>query len=351
MADAFLLYGSYGYTGNLILELALSQGVRPVLGGRNPAALAEQARAHQLEYRASDLSDPPATARQLAGVRAVLNCAGPFHRTAALMVQACLQTGVHYLDITGEITVFETLARQNEAARQANVMLLPGVGFDVVPTDCLAAHLKSRLPDATELVLAFQGLGRLSRGTAATAIENIAHGGAVRRNGVITPVPAAWKTREIDFGGGPVPAATIPWGDVSTAYYSTGIGNIEVYAALPPGMIRQMRLSRYLGRLLASSPVQSYLKRRIKAGPAGPSAQTRKQTYSLVWGQAKNAAGRRVTARLRTPNGYTLTAMTALRATQRVLAGETKPGFQTPSLAFGKDFILQFEGVGREDVE
>jgi len=351
MANPFLLYGSYGFTGNLVLELALSQGLRPVLGGRDASALAGQARARQLEYRAFELNDRAAAARQLAGVGAVLNCAGPFHRTALPMVQACLQTGTHYLDITGEIQVFETLARQDRAARRANIVLLPGGGFDVVPTDCLAAHLKSRLADATELVLAFQGSGRLSRGTATTMIENVNRGGAVRRNGVITPVPAAWKTRQIDFGNGPVTVTTIPWGDVATAYYSTGIGNIEVYAAVPPAMIRRMRLTRYLGWLLALPPVQGYLKRKIKAGPPGPSAQSRKETYSLVWGEAQNSAGRSVTARLRTPNGYTLTALTALRATQKVLAGEAKPGFQTPSLAFGKDFVLQFEGVKREDLD
>ncbi len=351
MADAFLLYGSYGYTGNLILELALSQRIRPVLGGRNAVALAEQARAHQLEYRAFDLNDRAAAIKQLRGVGAVLNCAGPFHRTALPMVQACLQTGAHYLDITGEIQVFETLARQDRAARQANIVLLPGSGFDIVPTDCLAAHLKSRLPDATELVLAFQGLGRLSRGTATTMTENVGRGGAVRRNGVITRMPAAWKTRQIDFGNGPVTVTTIPWGDVATAYYSTGIGNIEVYTAVPPAMIRQMRLTRYFGWLLALPPVQAHLKGKINAGPPGPSAESRKQTYSLVWGQATNGAGHRVSARLRTPNGYTLTALTALRATQKVLAGEAKPGFQTPSLAFGKDFVLQFEGVKREDLD
>ena len=351
MAKTFLLYGSYGYTGGLILELALSQGIKPVLGGRNADALAEQARAHKLEYRAFDLSDPAAAAQQLAGVGAVLNCAGPFHRTAEPMVQACLKTGVHYLDVTGEIAVFESLARLDNAARRANLMLLPGSGFDVVPTDCLAAHLKSRLPDATELILAFQGLGRPSRGTATTAVESMMRGGAVRRDGAITSVPAAWKTKEIDFSDGAIATVTIPWGDVSTAYYSTGIGNIEVYMALPPRMIRQMRMTRYVGWLLALAPVQSYIKRGIKAGPAGPSAKSRKETYSLVWGQATNAAGRRASARLRTPNGYTLTAMTAMRATQRVLAGEIKPGFQTPSLAFGKDFILEFDGVSREDID
>lgn len=351
LAGTFLIYGSYGYTGALVLELAAGRRLRPVLGGRDEHALAEQARAHKLEYRAFDLDDPAAIAEKLEGVRVVLNCAGPFHRTAEPIAQACLRAGVHYLDITGEIAVFESLARRNDAARRAKIMLLPGCGFDVVPTDCLAAHLKSRLPDATRLVLAFQGLGRFSRGTATTAIESMMRAGAVRRDGAIVSVPTAWKTRQIDFGEGPIETVTVPWGDVSTAYYSTGIGNIEVYMALPPSLIRQMRLGRYVSWLLALPPVQSYLKLGVRAGPPGPSAKTRRETHSLVWGSAANAFGRSVTSRLRTPNGYALTAMTALRAAERALAGKIKPGFQTPSTAFGKDFIMEFEGVSREDVD
>ena len=350
MADNFLLYGSYGYTGKLILELALARGLRPVLAGRNRDALAEQSRAHGLEYRVFDLRNPVGMARELAGFGAVLNCAGPFHRTAAPMVQACLQSRVHYLDITGEIAVFEALAQQDGAARAANIVLLPGVGFDVVPSDCLAAHLKSRLPDATELVLAFQGFGGASRGTATTAIESFTVC-AVRRNGAIVRVPPAWKTRTVDFGEGPMMAVTIPWGDVSTAYYSTGIGNIEVYTALPPSAIRSLRLSRYFHWLLSAPPVQAWLKRRIQSRPPGPSARRRERSQSLLWGRATNAAGRAVEARLRTPNGYALTAMTALAATERVLTGAAAPGFQTPARAFGKDFILEFEGCRREDLE
>lgn len=348
MTNTFLLYGSYGYTGQLILELALSQGIRPILGGRNASAVTEQAKRHGLESRVFDVADKAAAATALRNIPAVLSAAGPFRQTALPMAQACLETGTHYLDVTGEIDVFETLAQQDQAARRANVMLLPGVGFDVVPTDCVAAHLKSRLPDATQLTLAFQGLGGLSRGTATTALESMT-GGAVRRDGRIVTVPAAWKTGEFDFGKGPRLAVTIPWGDVSTAYYSTGIGNIDVYTAVPPTMIKRMRMTRYLGWILRLPPIQQRIKQRIKAGPPGPDAATRQRSSSVVWGEVRNTSGRRAAARLHTPNGYTLTAMTALRAAQEVVAGKAKPGFQTPSRAFGADFVLQFPGVSRED--
>src|SRR3712207_3296995 len=145
------------------------------------------------------------------------------------MAEACLSAGVHYLDITGEIGVFEALAARDAQARAAGVMLMPGVGFDVVPTDCLAAHLKRRLPSATRLALGFEAAGRLSRGTARTVIENLGAGGLVRQGGELKRVPAAWRTRVIDFGAGPRTAMTIPWGGVVTAYHSTGIPTIEVY--------------------------------------------------------------------------------------------------------------------------
>src|SRR6187402_1304471 len=111
------------------------------------------------------------------------------------MVDACLAERVPYLDITGEIAVFEAAAARDAEAKAAGVVLLPGAGFDVVPSDCLAAHLKRRLPSATSLALAFQVLGGVSRGTATTAVENLARGGMVRRAGKLVAVPAAYKTR------------------------------------------------------------------------------------------------------------------------------------------------------------
>ena len=50
-------------------------------------------------------------------------------------------------------------------------------------------------------------------------------------------------------------------------------------------------------------------------------------------------------SRLTGPEGYTLTALTAVAAVEKVLAGGARPGFQTPSLAFGADFVMQIAGV------
>jgi short subunit dehydrogenase-like uncharacterized protein len=348
MSD-FLIYGANGYTGALIAREAVARGKRPILAGRNAAAVAALADGLKLEHRCFALDQPAAVAEGLRGARVVLHCAGPFARTARPMADACLANSCHYLDVTGEISVFEALAARDEQAKAAGVMLLPGAGFDVVPTDCLAAHLKRRLPSATRLALGFQMLSRVSRGTATTAAENAHRGGMVRRGGVLTRVPAAWRTRVIDFGNGPVTAMTIPWGDVATAYHSTRIPDIEVYLAAPLSLRLAARASRYFGWALGSSLGQRFLKARIRAQPPGPTDEERTRGQSWIWGEAEDATGRRVAARLRGPEGYTFTVLAALAIAERVLRGEAPPGFQTPSTAYGPDFVLELSGVVRED--
>ena len=351
MSSNFLLYGANGYTGNLCAREAVKRGLSPVLAGRDRDKVAQLAAELSLEHRVFSLEDSTAIDAALNEVAAVLHCAGPFSRTSKPMADACLRTGKHYLDITGEVTVFESLAARDAEARQAGVMLLPGVGFDVVPSDCLAAHLKTRLPSATKLALGIQGLGRISHGTATTMIENIDRGGLIRREGRLTPVPTAWKTRDIDFGRGPVKAVTIPWGDVSTAFYSTGIPNIEVYAAVPASMRWMMIASRGFGWLLSSTLVQNFLKRRIKAQPAGPSDAERERGQSFVWGEVTDDSGQRRVSRLRGPEGYSLTALASLKIVEHLLRGQFTAGFQTASLAYGADLILEIKEVSREDLE
>ncbi len=350
MSNNFLIYGANGYTGKLILGMCQERGWRPVIAGRDASKIETLARAFGFAERVFTLTDKKALDTGLQDIAVVLHCAGPFSRTSQPMVEGCLRNGVHYLDITGEIEVFEALTVRHEEAKKAGVMVMPGVGFDVVPSDCLAAHLKRRLPTATRLTLAFHGLGGISHGTATTMVEKLGKGGAVRRDGKIVQVPAAWKTREIDFGRGPVTATTIPWGDVSTAFHTTGIPDIEVYSVIPAPIRRLMVASRYCGGLLASGPVQNFLKRRIDAQPAGPDLGQRERGATLLYGEATDAAGQSVATRQSGPEGYKLTSLTALLIAQKVLAGNYQTGFQTPAKAYGSDLILEIEGVAREDL-
>ena len=278
----------------------------------------------------------------------VLHCAGPFSITSRPMVEACLRNKKHYTDITGEISVFEACAAADQKAKDAGIMIMPGVGFDVVPSDCLARHLKDRLPSATHLTLAFFGMGRISHGTRATMTMNAGRGGAIRKDGKITPVPAAWKTREIDFGEVKKTGVTIPWGDVATAYYSTGIPNIEVFTVVPRSAQKAMKMSRYLGWLLAAGPVQKYLQSKIP--PGGPSDAERAKGKTLLWGKASDTDGSRVESRLQCPEGYTTTALAALNIAKKILAGNFQAGYQTPAKAYGPDLILEIKGTSREDV-
>jgi short subunit dehydrogenase-like uncharacterized protein len=297
------------------------------------------------------LDDPPALYSALSDVAGVLHCAGPFVHTYRQMSDACLATGVHYLDISGEIPGFEALARLDQVARRAGVMLLPGAGFDVVPSDCLAAHLKARLPDATHLRLYLRGIGAgPSRGTARSAIENMHRGGMIRQEGELVQVPPAWGVREVDFERGPVKTVSIGWGDVSTAYHSTGIPNIETYFAFPRTAIAVLRLMRAASPLAYSRPVRALLKLALPLMRSGPTREQRRNGFSLLVGEVTNQAGEARVSRLKMPEGYTLTALASVEIMQRILASDFKPGFQTPSMAYGPDFILQFYRVERQDL-
>jgi len=348
----FLIYGSYGYTGQLIVERALKDGLRPVLAGRNEKKLRAQAVKYDLEYRAFSLDETAKLDSALNEVDAVLHCAGPFVLTFRQMAEACLRTKKHYVDISGEIPGFEALAAMSEQAKEAGIMVLPGGGFDVAPTDCLAAHLKQRLPDATRLRLFLRGVGAgVSRGTAKSAIENMQRQGMIRKDGKLVQVPPVWKALMQDFGRGPVRVVSVGWGDVSTAYHSTGIPNVETYLSLPQAMVNLMYDMRTIGPLFYNRVAKTILKALMNLYPPGPSEARRMKAFATMIGEVTNDQGGRAVSRLRTREGYTFTAQVTVEIMKRILNNDYKPGFQTPSLAYGSDFVLQFEGVQREDLE
>ena len=351
----FMVYGSYGYTGQLIVEHATREGLKPLLAGRDAEQLRAQAERYNLEHRVFSLDETSKLESAMLEVDAVLHCAGPFVHTFRQMVEACLRTKRHYVDISGEIAGFEALAAMNDRARQAGILLLPGGGFDVVPSDCLSAHLKRRLPSADQLRLFIRGVGAgASRGTAKSAVENMHRQGMIRREGRLEQVPPAWNVREQDFGRGPVKTVTIGWGDVCTAYYSTGIPNIETYFAFPASYINVLKTMRVVGPLLYNRPVKNFLKFLIdKFSKPGPGEERRKQGIAILIGEVTDPNGNRAVSKLISPEGYTCTALTTVEIMKRILNGDleaTRSGFQTPSLAYGADFILQFEGVKREDL-
>jgi short subunit dehydrogenase-like uncharacterized protein len=338
----FAIYGANGYTGELIARESVRRGQRPILCGRNRDRITALASELNCPCRVFPLEDSSTVAGQLSGASSVLHCAGPFSQTAAVMREACVRARASYLDITGEIDVIEAAAECHERARQANISILPAVGMDVVPSDCLASMLAAQLPSATHLILAIHGTGSLSPGTTKTILENVPSGGRVRIDGQLRRVPAAWKVAEIPFPSKPRLAMTIPWGDVSSAYHSTGIPNIEVYMSYRPGHIRWVRRLRWLMPLSGLRPVQTALRGWIERRIRGPSQETMRASPTEFWGRVRDAAGQSVEGTIRTVNGYQLTVETALAAVERTLAGNVPTGFATPSQAFGRDFIREF---------
>ncbi len=347
---SYLIYGAYGYTGQLIAQRAVETGHEPLLAGRNAGALEAVASTFDLPSRVVALDELSRLQSVLGEVEAVIHCAGPFVHTAGPMAAACIETGTHYLDITGEIPVFEALADWDVVAEKREVMLLPGIGFDVVPTDCLARLLSDEMPSATTLELAVYGSGGLSKGTLNSVIEHADVGGRVRREAELIDVPLGWTTRSVDFGDSSRTVVSIPWGDLVTAHHSTGIPNISVYVALPPLGRLAFRLGESLKPLLAWPPLKTFLQRAVDYWLENPSAETRERGETRVWASVRGASGERRTARLTGPEAYTFTARTAVQAAGRVMDGTAPSGFQTPSTAFGPSFATDIEGVERSRI-
>ncbi|MES1924108.1 saccharopine dehydrogenase NADP-binding domain-containing protein [Salinisphaera sp. T31B1] len=347
MADkTFMIYGAYGYTGELIARQAVAQGMTPVLAGRDDDRVHELARSLGLTSRTFGLSEAAEITPHLSDIDVLLHCAGPFSATAPQMIAACIHTGTHYLDIAGEIDVFEHAFSRDGDARSAGVALCCGAGFDVVPTDCVAAYLHAALPDACRLALGFDSRTGLSPGTARTTVEALAEGGRVRRDDELTEIAWAEGVRTIDFGAGPKQAACVPWGDIATAWRTTGIGDIAVYIPVSPARIRQLRRLDRIGPLVALGPVQRWLKWR--AGRiVGPDATRREHTETHVWGEVVNAAGERRVARLTVANGYTVTVHASLAMVGHLFEHAPSPGTYTPSQLAGRTLAERLPGSGQ----
>lgn len=350
-----MLYGANGYTGELIARYASLYNLQPILAGRRKELIEPLANKLNLPYKIFDLDDRVALHAALKEVKAVIHAAGPFQFTARQMIEACLQTGTHYLDINGDIAVFEMIKQYDAAAKKAGIMLLPGAGFDVVPTDCIALQLKKLLPDAVALQLAFASEGGgLSHGTATTMAGKLGEGGAARKEGKIIRTTLGQKGMWVDFlnapGGGTkkIFVMSIPWGDVSTAYFTTGIPNIETYTGIAKKTYTILKLQPVFNWLLRTTFVRNFIKKKINQRPAGPSDEQRSKAMAMIWGQAKNAAGKTATVRLSGPEGYTLTTHSALLIVQKVLNGNFVAGYQTPAAAYGENLVMEIPGMQRD---
>jgi short subunit dehydrogenase-like uncharacterized protein len=347
----FVIYGATGYTGRLIAREAHRLGLNPVLAGRDLTKLRELANdLGNLDVRSSALTDARALDAMLHDAGVLLNAAGPFANTSKAIVAACLRSSVHYLDISGEVAAIEQVAGSHRAARERGIMLMAGVGFDVVPSDCLAAHVARRMDEPRALSIAVSGQRLLSRGSARTMIGQLADPLLIRRNGALACVPPASIQHRFDFGAGPRTALAVSWGDVASAYYSTGISDITTYFEGTASVQMHNLLLRMFGWSVPYSGWQAILAASTALMPEGPSAEERGRHRTVIVAEVVDGAGRVHRARLHAPEAYSFTALCAPVIARRVLAGEWHAGFETPSRLFGSDFVLAFDGVRREDL-
>ncbi len=340
--DKVLLYGANGYTGELIARYAKDYNITPILAGRNETTIRALAKGLQLPYRIFSLNDANELQQQLQDVMVVIHAAGPFSATATQMVEACIATHTHYIDINGDISVFELIKTYDAAAKQANVMLLPGAGFDVIPTDCTALHLKEQLPDATHLQLAFiSNGGGLSHGTATTMAQRVGEEALVRINGELVKKPLGYKGMWLTVANKKRFVMSLQWGDISTAYHTTGIPNVEVYTGVQPKAYHLLKFQFLFNWLLRTNFIRNFILKKINERPGGPNDEQRANGSTTVWGKVWNAKGEEKTSILQCADGYTLTAWGNLLITQKILKGEWKAGYQTPASCYGKDLILE----------
>jgi short subunit dehydrogenase-like uncharacterized protein len=345
----WLIYGSSGYTGTLVAEHAVSRGHRPVLAGRSRDKVEPLANRLGLECAVFSLDDAESAARALAGCDLVFHAAGPFVFTSDPMIRSCLAAAVNYVDVTGEIPVFENTFQHDAAARERGICLMSGVGFDVVPTDCMARYVADRLPGATRLEIAFASSGGASAGTIKSALEHVPKGNFVRRGGALTPVPTAHEIRMVRFYDKERTVVSIPWGDLSTAYRSTGIGDITTYMAQSENAAKIMRATGgVMRRVLGVDAVRSFAQDLVAKRVRGPDETARRAGRSHVWVRASKEGGEAREAWLETLGGYDFTAAAGVRAVERLLEKRPK-GALTPSTAFGHDFVLEIEETTRYD--
>lgn len=353
----WMIYGATGYTGVLVAEEAVRRGHKPLLAGRSEAKLKPLAERLGLEYTAVSLDDTAALEKVVGGVKLVYHAAGPFTYTSQPMLQACLKMGAHYLDITGEIAVFQNAFQYDAAAREKGIAIIPGVGFDVIPSDCLLRYVADQVPDAAHLEVVLDALSSgsdmgsgISAGTAKSILEILAAvGNRMRRNGELISIPFGIGAQKFRFPHGERLAMPVPWGDLEIGCRTTGIPNITTYLTFSPTLIRLTRLLGWaLQGILKIGFIRAFAGKLIDRLIIGPSEHARQTGRSLIYARAWNASGQQAEAWLETGEAYQFTAMAGVRVVERVLDGAYR-GALTPASAFGADFVLEIEGTRRMD--
>ena len=338
-----MIYGASGYSAQLIIEELILRNVKPILAGRNELTVKSISEKFGCKFRIFELSNDKQVDEALGDIHTLLNCAGPFRLTAKELIESCLRTKTNYLDITGEIPVMHLAFSMNQKAKVSGIVILPSVGFDIIPTDCIAKHLSEKMPNAVNLKLALiNKRGKISRGTWLTTLEFLKGTGRVLRDGKLIESPIGEFAINIRLKNFSFSGLSIPWGDVYSSYHSTGIPNAEVYLAVPKRIVQLRNLLSMLLKIFRIEMVKNFAAWYIQKNLTGPSKEERNTARSFIWGRVENSKGEMVEEVYQVMEGYNLTAKGAAESAIRILNNPLKPGYYTPSLAFGSDFMNLF---------
>ncbi len=350
-AGGVLIYGAYGYTGKGIARLAVDYGIRPVLAGRNPEKLKQVADELGYDYITLSLDvGQERLADVLRGFELVMHIAGPYTYTAKPMIDAAVAAGTHYVDLTGENHVIQAQLDRHHEFVAAGIMVMPAVGFDVVPTDCLNLYVARQVDQPTRLELVMNGEYRsaegapASRGTLKSGVEMLSLPLLMRMDGQMIEVDQPKiMTREVN--GEERTLVQIPWADMMTSWVSTGVPTIEIYQ-VQNGSLSQWvpwLAQRGWGKSLLIWLIDTFL-------PEGPPAEAQATRQTQLIATATNTRGESASAEMITPEPYLLTFHSALLVAQRIIDGQWESGFQTPAKMYGPELALAVPGVSLRDL-
>ncbi len=325
-----LLYGAFsGYTAELVLPQLVNRGIAVLLSGRTKWKVESVAERLGLPSVVFSLTDPAAVDQAIRGCSLILNVAGPFVHTAPPLIDACLRERVDYLDLSGELELLEYARQAGRFAQSLGVMLLPAVGFDVVPSDCLAVHVAQQLPEAQQLRLYIAASNLLSRGSARTLVEHAGKWINTRRDGLLTPMPFRVLHQWADFGSGPRLAVAVNWGDLVTAHHSTKIPNIEVFFEATAFRWGAVLFNQWAAEIMRNPELQRHLTNLTDVILRGPDAHARDATSCAIVAEVTRGT-ERVRSRLHTPEAYTFTADVVARVIERYFRPPECPASAPP---------------------
>ena len=346
-----MVYGATGFSGAALSGRLAGAGHNLVVAGRHQGRVRGLAQSLGVSQRTFSLNDPADVQGGLAGVEVLINAAGPFQATARALIEGCLRTGTHYLDLSGEWPVFAMAQHLGPAALAAGVMIMPGVGFSIVVSDCLMAQAARQVPEATLLRVAGSQPALMSRGSVRSVLGLIAGSVLVRRDGVLHHLAVGRRRARFNYGGGLRDSIPASLPEVITGQQTTGVANIEVYLEAPMAFDLACRAGAVAAGLLGERALRDTLAPLSAGWPERPSAAAQQRAFNSVVVEAVDPWRRVTRFGMFTGDGYGVTTTTAHAIIEHVLAGQRPPGFQTPAGVYGADFVTDLGCAWSFDAE